>query len=352
MQQQIAAAGQLAAANAGQVTDNQRLQIATEAQNREALNLASTWQGALPASLSTAISKMSATEIQSAGLKLSVNNLGQAVVTLPNGKDIVLTSNGAAEIAKMQALRDAINQIPTTKKSTVEIVTIYSQVGTAAVRTGANSPDVYLYGPHSAAGGLLDQAPLRKFARGGLTDVRAGGRVRGSGGPRQDNVRAWSSRGQVALSRGEYVTPESRVNQQTLPMLDAIRSNNTGLLRAASEAMAAAKGGTRLEEDFSYRGMSGNLATYNDQLASLMYGQTHADAGSADFQSQVSSWLSGFIAQQSAALRSVASAVSAPPAARAAGGGITINVYQQPGQDAHALALQVSRQVALDQKVA
>lgn len=372
MQRQIAAAGTLAGANAGQVTDNQRLQIATQAQNQEALNLASTWQGPLPASLETAISKMSATEIQSAGLKLGINQLGQAVVTLPNGKDIVITSNGAEEAAKMQLLRDKINAIPTTWKSVIDIVTVYSQVGTAAVRTGANAPDVYLYGPHSASGGLAGQGTMGRlpgFAQGGMPaalDVTPGGQLRGNGSPTSDSILA-------ALAPTEMIV-NAKDTARNLAELYAINSGkrdyerypdtgrppvDDGIMAAAAEALKQVRTGGQMFEDFSFKGASANLNANNDALAKQYYDQGGKFDGTESMRTGIQSWLEGFIkpaAVAQPAVNAVASSVGdqlanfsrAMQSKVAAGtGDITINVYAQPDQDLYALASAVSRELTL-----
>jgi hypothetical protein len=307
MQQQIAAAGKASAAAAQNVTDRQREQIATQAMNAETVKLANTFAGTLPASLQQTIGKMSATEARAAGLRLGVNNLGQAVYLLPNGKYIAIESNADQQAARMQNLRDKINAIPTHKKSVVEIVTIYKQVGTAAVRTGAGAPDVFHYGPHSADGGLISKSPIRKFAGGGMVDIRGGGLLVGPGTGRSDSILGMSSRGVGAFSNGEYVTPEKQVTPTTLPILEAIRDGRLqgyadgGLIGAAKEALAQVSGGGQFFEDFSFYGNSKNLSAYNDELAGLFY-KAHPGF---DFNKQsgepITNWLRGYVAQQTAA---------------------------------------------------
>ena len=346
LSQQEQAAYNAAYANAEGKSDAERAAIATQSLTQETINLANAFAGPLPASLQTTIGKMNATQAQAAGVKLGINQLGQAVYILPNGKQILIESNADQQAARMANLRDQINSIPTNKKSTVEIVTIYKQVGTAAVRTGNNAPDVYLYGPHAAAGGLLAEAPIRKFSAGGLTDIRGGGLVPGSGGTRQDNVLSISSRGLVATARGEYVTPEARVNQRTLPLLEAIRSGNQGLISAASEALDASRHGQTLYEDLSFKGQSANGGRYNDKLAAMYYAQTgRGFETDASTQSSIAGWLQSFITQSTAAMSAIPSTVAAamkrlPPSA-------PINVTAPPAMDLEALAAVVSRLIML-----
>ncbi len=383
MQRQITAAGQLAAANAGQVTDNQRLAISTQAQNVEALKLAGTWSGPLPASLSTAIAKMSATDVQAAGLKLSVNNLGQAVVHLPDGKIITLESNAAAEIAKMQALRDKINAIPTTWKSVIDIVTVYSQVGTAAVRTGANAPDVYLYGPHSATGGLAGQGKMGRlpgFAYGGMPaalDVTPGGLLKGEGSPTGDSILAALSPTEMIVNAADTAKNLSELYAINSGQRDYERYPDTGrppvnggtsaMLAAAAEALKQVKSGGQFFEDFSFYGNSANMGQYNDQLAKQFYaaqGTGYDFDGSERNRTDISQWLQGFLGSaQTAPVTEAVSAVSRSVAAsmqsfnRAVSsrvgqtaGDITVNIYAQPEQDVYALATMVSREIEIRRK--
>jgi len=220
------AAYQAAYANSAAKDESGKVADALIAQNRETVNLANSFAGPLPASLQQTIGKMSATQAQAAGLKLGVNNLGQAVYQLPNGKYILIESSADQQAARMQNLRDRIDSIPTRHYTEIEIMTIYKQVGTAATRTGVNSPDVYLYGPHAAAGGpvgLAPRRPLPGYAGGGPVDIRPGGLLRGPGSGTSDSIVGMSSRGMGAFSNGEYVEPADRVTPTTLPILEAIR---------------------------------------------------------------------------------------------------------------------------------
>jgi hypothetical protein len=223
MSAQEQAAYKAAYASSTATTENGKQAAATLALNQETVNLANAFNGPLPQSLQATIGKMSLTEAQAAGLKTGVNNAGQAVYQLPNGKDIVITSNAAKVITDMQRIRDAINAIPTTKKSQVEIVTIYKQVGTAATRTGANAPDVYLYGPHSATGGLITHQGAQRYADGAFAPI-GGGLLSGPGGPRQDLIPAWLSNGEFvmnAMATAKYLPDLLAMNRGQTPNTDA-----------------------------------------------------------------------------------------------------------------------------------
>lgn len=311
MQQQIAAAGKAAVASAGAVSDQQKAAITTAAMNAETVKLANTMNGPLPASLQQTIGKMTATQATAAGLKLGVNNLGQAVYLLPNGKYILIESSADQQTARMQNLRDRINSIPTHHYTEIEIVTIYKQVGTAAVRTGANSPDVYLYGPHAAAGGMVSKAPIRKFQGGGMVDIRPGGLLRGPGSGTSDSIVGMSSRGPAAFSDTEFVV-NAEDTKRALPLLDFINNGGLrgysggGLVDAAREALGQLTSGGQFFEDFSFYGNSANLSAYNDQLAKLYYGATGADFNLGS-REPISAWLQSYVSGQSSVAQAIQS---------------------------------------------
>jgi hypothetical protein len=304
MQQQIVAAGKAASASAQGATDKQKEAIATAAMNAETVKLAGTFSGPLPASLQQTIGKLDATSATAAGLKLGVNKLGEAVYILPNGKYIKIESSADQERARVQSLIDRINAIPTTRKSQIEIVTIYKQVGTAATRTGNNSPDVYLYGPHSAAGGLISKSPIRKFAGGGMVDIRGGGLLSGPGSGTSDSIVGMSSRGPAAFSDTEFVV-NAADTKRALPLLDFINNGGLrgysggGLVDAAREALGQVASGGQFFEDFSFYGNSANMSAYNDQLAKMYNNATGADFNQ-DSREPISAWLQSFIAGQAA----------------------------------------------------
>ncbi|MBE1501363.1 hypothetical protein H4696_008463 [Amycolatopsis lexingtonensis] len=258
------AAYQAAYANSTSKDAAVRTSEALAAQRQETVNLANAFQGVLPQSLQQTIGKMSATEAQAAGLKLKVNNLGTAVYELPNGKQIVITSNADQQAAAMANLRDKINQIPTNKKSTVEIVTIYKTVGTAAVRTGANSPDVYLYGPHSAGGGLPSQGKMKRFASGGPTvvDASAGGLLKGPGTGTSDDILTLFSNGMIGKTSDEEFVVNAEQTAKWYPLLVAI---NKGLRGFADGGLVRAEDGTMVPPSFYDKAPSGPHAIYSAQ---------------------------------------------------------------------------------------
>lgn len=248
----------------------------------------------------------------------------------------------------MQNLRDKVNSLPTHHYTAIDIVTTYKTVGTAAVRTGAGGADVYTYGPHAAAGGPVGKAPIRKFAAGGMVDIRGGGLLRGPGSGTSDSILGMSSRGVGAFSNGEYVTPEKRVTRTTLPILEAIRDGKLrgyadgGMVGAAREALAQLTSGGQFFEDFSFYGSSPNMDNYNDQLAKMYYSATGADFNQGS-REPISAWLKSYVAGQAAVQQGIQSGTTvqqSPSFARSyAGAGVsggsgdfTGNLYLDNGQ--------------------
>lgn len=101
MLQHIAQAGETAAKQAEMngVIDTTKTRM--DAQNQAALELAATHQGPLPEALQKIIDGMSGAELAASGATVKINETGQAVVTLPNGKEIVLTANATDALAKI-----------------------------------------------------------------------------------------------------------------------------------------------------------------------------------------------------------------------------------------------------------
>lgn len=114
---QIRSAGELAAATYKGTNETERARLATEAMQRESLNLAAANNGALSPSLLNAIRNMNATQLQAMGVTASINATGQAVLRLPNGKTITLGMNDYAN----WPLQQAINNISQIRDKTVTI---------------------------------------------------------------------------------------------------------------------------------------------------------------------------------------------------------------------------------------
>jgi hypothetical protein len=360
----IRAAGEMAAANYrnNDAIDEganklEKSRLTMMASGTEAFRLAGVYGNNLPASVRQYITSLDASQLAALGVTRTVNGLGQAVYALPGGKTITIASNAADQTNQMQALRDKINAIPTSKKTVVEIVTIYKTVGTAAVRTGAGAPDVYHYGPHSAAGGPLDKAPIRRFAGGGAMhrqfaalDIRGGGKVRGPGTRTSDSILTYASGGLAGLSNEEYVIKAAEAGPAE-PFLDFI--NGGGLRKylgrtypgknaqsAAREALDQLLSGGQFFEDFSFHGASANLNRYNDELTKQFYasrGPGWNFDNTERTRNEIVGWLKGYLGD------------TAAPAKQQP---VTINVYAQPEQDVYTLAAVVSRQIELARRAA
>jgi polyhydroxyalkanoate synthesis regulator phasin len=159
-QAEIAAAYQQGIANSSAATDQAKAADGMRAANVEAVKLASTFNGPLPASLQQSISKMTVTEAQALGLKVSINNVGQAVYTLPNGKQIVLTGDNSQALDAANAVQRAVSEL---HDKTVWIT--IAQRGSSPNGISPTGRPVY-----SAEGNLL--AP---FADGGIAGYADGG---------------------------------------------------------------------------------------------------------------------------------------------------------------------------------
>ena len=114
---QIRSAGELAAATYKGTNETERARLATEAMQRESLNLAAANNGALSPSLLNSIRNMNATQLQAMGVTARINETGQAVLRLPNGKTITLGMNDYAN----WPLQTAINNLSQIRDKTVTV---------------------------------------------------------------------------------------------------------------------------------------------------------------------------------------------------------------------------------------
>lgn len=262
---QEAAAYKTAFANSKATDDAGRNRDALAAQNAEAVKLANSFAGPLPASLNTTIGALDLTSARAAGLTVKINETGHAVYVLPNGKEIPISAPGVQEaIDGTSALGRVIAGLPSRKD--ISIVTTYSTVG-STYRLGTEGRTF------SAEGGYHEKPA---FQNGGMVkNYDAGGPVSGKGTGTSDSIDA-------RLSNREYVN-NAKSTKKNRSWLDAM----------------------------NYGGLD-----MNRYVAQLVHGLT-------------------------------APAPTASGAARSTGAGITVNVYQQPGQDPAAFAAEVSREIAL-----
>lgn len=233
MSAQEQAAYKAAYANSTAKTEQERVKEATVALNRETINLANGFKGPLPVSLQQTISKMSVTEAQAAGLKVGVDNLGRAVYTLPNGKNIVLAANS-------QQAQDAIYQV-SRALADLHNKTVYVDI----IQRGKSSLGISPTGApvFSAAGNLFmagDGAahPAAFFADGGLPGSRMSG----------------SSATVVPPNTLRYVGDNMHVPELFAPLNGSARSRELIISAAEHEGifgprMAMASGGLVQAED-------------------------------------------------------------------------------------------------------
>ena len=334
-QAEINAAYQQGVANSSAATDTQKAADGMRAANIEAVKLAGSFAGPLPASLAQTIAKMSVTEAQAVGLKVKVNNLGQAVYELPDGRQIALTGDNK------QAL-DAIYAV-SRQMAALHDKTVYVTIATRGKSpTGISPTGAPVY---SAEGNLLrprggDGAahPVKFFAGGGLAALN----------PLPSNRATF-----VAPNTWRVVGDNMRFPELFAPLNGSQRTadlitqaaEHEGLLSAATEALSFAKTGN-LMDDFSARGSSGNLDRYNDQLSAMYYAQTHQNWGAnADTWASVNSWLQGYVAQQTAVVRAIPAAVAA--AVRESGPSTPITIQPPATMDYDLIAEIVARKIFL-----
>jgi len=328
MGQQEQAAYSAAYANSTAKTEQERVKEATTALNRETVNLANSFKGPLPASLEQTLGKMSVTEAKAAGLKVGVNNLGQAVYTLPNGKEIKLAADSQQA---RDAIQDVQNQLNALRNKTVTLTinqtNTYSGTGrgsTPSYNGGARfSADGNLFAP---SGGDGASHPVRFFAGGGLPGWEMSG----------------STATMVPPNTLRYVGDNMNVPELFAPLNGSDRTRELivkaaahegilgprmamadgGLLAAAREALTQLSGGGQFFEDFSFYGNSANLSAYNDQLAKLYYGATGADFNQGS-REPISAWLQSYIGGQSSVQQAIASGntVQQAPSFASAGAG-------------------------------
>jgi TP901 family phage tail tape measure protein len=104
-------------ANSKASSDILKLHDGTVAQNAEAVKLAGTYKDKIPDALRTAIANIGAADAAAAGLKISVNEAGQAVYELPDGRTIVISG----DVKQAKDAIDSIEPYAAGKKGTVPI---------------------------------------------------------------------------------------------------------------------------------------------------------------------------------------------------------------------------------------
>lgn len=96
----------VAAENAGK-SASEISRLVTQAQYGEILRLAAAAGNDAPAALSNLVSSLDTTTLAAMGVTGRVNEAGQAVYRLPNGKEIVITGDNTDALAKIEAVNNA-----------------------------------------------------------------------------------------------------------------------------------------------------------------------------------------------------------------------------------------------------
>ncbi|WP_410633380.1 phage tail tape measure protein [Amycolatopsis sp. cmx-4-83] len=105
------------AANSKANNDLQKQHDGIVASNAEAVKLAGTYKDVIPDALRTAIGSIGAADAAAAGLKISVDEAGQAVYELPDGRTIVITG----DVKQAKDAIDSLEPYAAGKKGTVPI---------------------------------------------------------------------------------------------------------------------------------------------------------------------------------------------------------------------------------------
>jgi TP901 family phage tail tape measure protein len=104
-------------ANSKASSDILKLHDGTLAQNAEAVKLAGTYKGVIPDALRTAVGSIGVADAAAAGLKISVNEAGEAVYALPDGRTIVISGDVKQAIEAI----DKVEPYAAGKKGTIPI---------------------------------------------------------------------------------------------------------------------------------------------------------------------------------------------------------------------------------------
>lgn len=103
----IDAAGRHAAAQNSSKSAEEQATAAMNAQNAEAIRLVGIMGSNAPASLQRFVANMDASQLAALGVTAKVNEAGQAVLVMPDGKEVKLIGNNADAMAKIKAVNDA-----------------------------------------------------------------------------------------------------------------------------------------------------------------------------------------------------------------------------------------------------
>ncbi|MFF5988135.1 hypothetical protein [Prauserella flavalba] len=178
--------------------------------------------------------------------------------------NVRVVDRASSKVREVQRVIDSLTG------KTVYIRTVYE-----AVNGGRGSYSTR-FGSRGASGqaALKDGGVVRGYAGGGAFQMFPIGFLQGPGGPRTDSILARVSKGEfvsTAASTAENRPALEAGNRGAKLVAVAGSFADGGMVGAAQEVLARLQRGATVFEDFSYRGMSGNLGRYNDRLADAFY---------------------------------------------------------------------------------
>ncbi|ROP36290.1 hypothetical protein [Saccharothrix texasensis] len=201
----ITAAGEMANAEHAGASESERARLVTQAQATEILRLAAAAGTTAPASLMAMVSSLDATTLAALGVTARVNEAGQAVYRLPNGKEVVITGNNFDALAKINQINNA---------------NVRDKFFSVVMRMQVDSSGVPIAGSNRSSGAVS-----------GYND---GGWV-GGAGPDQDSVPA-------LLTPKEFVV-NRRAARKFGPLLEAINDSEGGTKELEMPTGVATAGG-------------------------------------------------------------------------------------------------------------
>ena len=242
--QQADAAGKQASATYTGTDAQEKLRIQTNGTTLELLNMAAASNGHMTPALAEAISKLSATDLAAAGATVKVDNLGHAVVTLPDGKPINIDVNTASAQGRLDSFVTANDG---------RVIHISTEVSTGISTNLTGGGLKYqarggILAPYSA-GGTYDGHLLTPMAAGVAEIVNPGTyrvigdnlSVRESYIPQNDSQRSKQILAQTNAAMGDPLGVQSRgaARQVTIHNHLTVRDNDT-----AHHVAALASAGT------------------------------------------------------------------------------------------------------------
>jgi len=104
--QVVVAAGEKSRAENQSRSEADQVRLASEAEALAILNMAAAAGSSAPPALQSMVNSLSATTLAAIGVTGRINETGQAVYRLPDGKEIVISGNNAEAMSKMQAVNN------------------------------------------------------------------------------------------------------------------------------------------------------------------------------------------------------------------------------------------------------